>query len=222
METITTYLDNMFARLPRTKEVLRAKEELLATMEEKYNAYKREGKTENEAIGIVISDNPNAQGLEIARQAGIPAVALDPALKRKERNERIAELLRECGVELVCLAGYMRILGPEVVNLFPGRVLNVHPALLPAFPGLEAQRQALEYGVRFAGCTVHFVDNELDHGPIVLQAVVPVEEGDTEETLSARILEQEHRVYPEAVRLFLQGLLCLEGRRVRILPPPRG
>ncbi len=174
------------------------------------------------AIGIVISDNPNAQGLEIARQAGIPAVALDPALKRKERNERIAELLRECGVELVCLAGYMRILGPEVVNLFPGRVLNVHPALLPAFPGLEAQRQALEYGVRFAGCTVHFVDNELDHGPIVLQAVVPVEEGDTEETLSARILEQEHRVYPEAVRLFLQGLLCLEGRRVRILPPPRG
>jgi len=138
------------------------------------------------------------------------------------RNERIAELLRECGVELVCLAGYMRILGPEVVNLFPGRVLNVHPALLPAFPGLEAQRQALEYGVRFAGCTVHFVDNELDHGPIVLQAVVPVEEGDTEETLSARILEQEHRVYPEAVRLFLQGLLCLEGRRVRILPPPRG
>ena len=118
------------------------------------------------AIGIVISDNPNAQGLEIARQAGIPAVALDPALKRKERNERIAELLRECGVELVCLAGYMRILGPEVVNLFPGRVLNVHPALLPAFPGLEAQRQALEYGVRFAGCTVHFVDNELDHGPI--------------------------------------------------------
>ena len=174
------------------------------------------------AVGIVISDNPNAQGLEIARQAGIPAVALDPALKRKERNERIAELLRECGVELVCLAGYMRILGPEVVNLFPGRVLNVHPALLPAFPGLEAQRQALEYGVRFAGCTVHFVDNELDHGPIVLQAVVPVEEGDTEETLSARILEQEHRVYPEAVRLFLQGLLCLEGRRVRILPPPRG
>lgn len=174
------------------------------------------------AIGIVISDNPNAQGLEIARQAGIPAVALDPALKRKERNERIAELLRECGVELVCLAGYMRILGPEVVNLFPGRVLNVHPALLPAFPGLEAQRQALEYGVRFAGCTVHFVDNELDHGPIVLQAVVPVEEGDTEETLSARILEQEHRVYPEAVRLFLQGLLCLEGRRVRILPSPRG
>ena len=174
------------------------------------------------AIGIVISDNPNAQGLEIARQAGIPAVALDPALKRKERNERIAELLRECGVELVCLAGYMRILGPEVVNLFPGRVLNVHPALLPAFPGLEAQRQALEYGVRFAGCTVHFVDNELDHGPIVLQAVVPVEDGDTEETLSARILEQEHRVYPEAVRLFLQGLLCLEGRRVRILPPPRG
>ena len=166
------------------------------------------------AIGIVISDNPNAQGLEIARQAGIPAVALDPALKRKERNERI--------VELVCLAGYMRSLGPEVVNLFPGRVLNVHPALLPAFPGLEAQRQALEYGVRFAGCTVHFVDNELDHGPIVLQAVVPVEEGDTEETLSARILEQEHRVYPEAVRLFLQGLLCLEGRRVRILPPPRG
>ena len=143
-------------------------------------------------------------------------------MKRKERNERIAELLRECGVELVCLAGYMRILGPEVVNLFPGRVLNVHPALLPAFPGLEAQRQALEYGVRFAGCTVHFVDNELDHGPIVLQAVVPVEEGDTEETLSARILEQEHRVYPEAVRLFLQGLLCLEGRRVRILPPPRG
>ena len=173
-------------------------------------------------VGIVISDNPNAQGLEIARQAGIPAVALDPALKRKERNERIAELLRECGVELVCLAGYMRILGPEVVNLFPGRVLNVHPALLPAFPGLEAQRQALEYGVRFAGCTVHFVDNELDHGPIVLQAVGPVEEGDTEETLSARILEQEHRVYPEAVRLFLQGLLCLEGRRVRILPPPRG
>jgi phosphoribosylglycinamide formyltransferase-1 len=122
--------------------------------------------------------------------------------------------LNEHKVELVCLAGYMRLLSPFFVASFPNRILNIHPSLLPSFPGLESQRQALEYGVKFAGCTVHFVDENLDAGPIVLQSVVPVMDGDSEETLSARILQEEHRIYSEAVRIVLEGRYKLEGRRV--------
>jgi phosphoribosylglycinamide formyltransferase-1 len=128
--------------------------------------------------------------------------------------------LEEHRVGLVCLAGYMRILTPTLVRHYAGRLLNVHPALLPAFPGLHAQRQALEHGVRVSGATVHFVDEGVDTGPIVLQAAVPVEPGDTEATLSARILAEEHRIYPAAVRLFAEGRLAIEGRRVRIEGPP--
>jgi phosphoribosylglycinamide formyltransferase-1 len=131
-------------------------------------------------------------------------------------DEAVAAALDEHGVELVCLAGYMRVLSPEFVRRYRMRVLNVHPALLPAFPGLHAQRQALERGVRVAGATVHFVDEGVDTGPIVLQAAVPVRDGDTEETLSARILVEEHRLYPEAVRLFAEGRLEVTGRRVRV------
>jgi phosphoribosylglycinamide formyltransferase-1 len=127
-------------------------------------------------------------------------------------------VLHEKRVDLVCLAGYMRLLSPFFVAAFPGRILNIHPSLLPAFPGLESQRQALEHGAKFSGCTVHFVDENLDAGPIVLQAVVPIEDADTPETLSARVLREEHRIYSEAVRIVLESRYRMEGRRVIILP----
>ena len=170
---------------------------------------------------IVVSNVPDALGLARASAWGIPTVVLDHrAIKPREAHERaVLEALRAHGVELVCLAGYMRLLGATLVGAYPNRILNVHPALLPAFPGLDAQRQALEHGAKVAGCTVHFVDLQCDHGPIVLQASVPVLEDDTVETLSARILEQEHRIYPEAVGLFFEGRLAVEGRHVRIAPP---
>lgn len=170
-------------------------------------------------VRVVVSDRPGARALERARQAGAAAVFVDRSAypDREAADAAMARVLQEHGVDLVILAGYMRILGRGFVAAFRGRVLNIHPSLLPAFPGLHAQRQALEHGVKVAGCTVHFVDEGLDSGPIVLQAAVPVLEGDTEETLSARILEQEHRLYPEAIRLFAEGRLRVEGRRVRIL-----
>lgn len=170
-------------------------------------------------VRVVVSDRAGAQALERARRAGAAAVFVDPKAHpgREALDAELARVLREHGVDLVILAGYMRILGPGFVAAFRGRVLNIHPSLLPAFPGLHAQRQALEHGVKVAGCTVHFVDEGLDSGPILLQAAVPVLEDDTEETLSARILEQEHRLYPEAIRLFAEGRLRVEGRRVRIL-----
>ena len=172
---------------------------------------------------VVVSNVPEAPGLKRATEWGIPAEVVDHKMfrPREAHERRIVEILRRHRVDLVCLAGYMRLLSPYIVSEFRDRILNIHPALLPAFPGLEAQGQALECGVKVSGCTVHFVDEQCDHGPIVLQAAVPVLEDDTVSTLSARILEQEHRVYAEAVALFFEGRLKVEGRRVRIAPPSR-
>lgn len=170
------------------------------------------------ACAVVVSNVPGAPALERAASWGIPTAIVDStAVRPREAHERrVAEILEEHGCDLVCLAGYMRRLSPFLVGRFRGRILNVHPALLPAFPGLDAQRQALEHGAKVAGCTVHFVDEELDHGPIVIQAAVPVLEDDTVESLSARILVEEHRIYPEAVALYFQGRLEIRGRRVAI------
>jgi phosphoribosylglycinamide formyltransferase-1 len=168
-------------------------------------------------IAVVISNRPEAQGLETARAMGLNAVAIPSKGIEREAYDRlvVAELKRH-GVDLVCLAGFMRLLSAYFVREFPRRILNIHPALLPSFPGLDAQHQALEHGVKISGCTVHFVDEHLDSGPIVLQAVVPVLDSDTVETLSARILKEEHRIYSEAIRLVLSGNWRVEGRRVLI------
>lgn len=170
-------------------------------------------------VVIVVADRERAPALARAAAAGVPAVFLDPKSyeDRAAFDAALSERLQAAGVELVCLAGFMRILGPAFVRAWRGRVMNIHPALLPAFPGLHAQRQALDYGVKVTGATVHFVDEGVDTGPIILQAAVPVEPEDTEETLSARILAEEHRLYPEAVRLYAEGRLRIEGRRVRVL-----
>jgi phosphoribosylglycinamide formyltransferase-1 len=172
-------------------------------------------------IAVVISDRETAMALERARVAGVPAVFLDPKAHddRAAYDAALTRALEAHGVGLVCLAGFMRILGPGFVRRWAGRVLNIHPSLLPAFPGLHPHRQALDYGVKISGATVHFVDEGVDSGPVVLQASVPVEPGDTEETLAARILVEEHRIYPEAVRLFAQGRLRIAGRRVIVEPP---
>jgi phosphoribosylglycinamide formyltransferase-1 len=167
-------------------------------------------------IAVLVCDRPGAPVLDIARSRGVEAILVDPKHypSREAHDKAAVAALEEHRVGLVCLAGYMRILSPGFVKHFEGRMLNVHPALLPAFPGLHPQRQALEHGVKVSGATVHFVDEGTDTGPIVLQAVVPVLEDDTEETLSARILREEHRIYPEAIRLFAEGRLRVEGRRV--------
>jgi phosphoribosylglycinamide formyltransferase 1 len=174
----------------------------------------REGRLPGAEIAVVLSNLPDAAGLEAARQLGLPAIAIPSAgRKRAEHDaEMIATLRAQC-VDLVCLAGYMRIISPEFVRAFPNRILNIHPALLPAFPGLDAQAQALEFGAKVAGCTVHFVDEAVDHGAIILQRVVPVLDQDTAESLSARILEQEHIAYPEAIARVLSGEYYLVGRR---------
>ncbi|MCS7312580.1 MAG: phosphoribosylglycinamide formyltransferase [Acidobacteria bacterium] len=167
----------------------------------------------------VISDNPAAQGLQRAQAYGVPTVIV-PARAFPDRaafEEALLEAVREAAPDLICLAGFMRILSPRFVQAYRYRIMNIHPALLPSFPGLHAQRQALEYGVKVSGCTVHFVDEGVDTGPIIVQKAVPVREDDTEATLAARILEKEHEAYPEAVRLFFEGRLRVEGRRVRIL-----
>jgi phosphoribosylglycinamide formyltransferase-1 len=166
-------------------------------------------------IAVVVSNRPEAQGLARAREAGIPAVCLRPRdYETPEAYEQaVVDLLRSHDVSLVCLAGFMRVVGPTLLDAYTGRMLNVHPSLLPAFPGLDAQRQALEHGVRISGATVHLVTPELDGGPIVAQAAVPVLDDDSVETLSARILVQEHRIYPEAIRLILDGMWRLTGRR---------
>ncbi|MCC6858994.1 MAG: phosphoribosylglycinamide formyltransferase [Bryobacterales bacterium] len=166
-------------------------------------------------IAVVISNRPEARGLETARQLGLNAVCLPSRGLDREVYDRqvVAELKKHC-VDLVCLAGFMRLLSAYFVREFPNRILNIHPALLPSFPGLDAQHQALEHGVKISGCTVHFVDEYLDAGPIVLQAAVPVLDDDTVESLSARILEQEHRIYSQAVQLILSGKYRIEGRRV--------
>jgi phosphoribosylglycinamide formyltransferase-1 len=169
-------------------------------------------------LAVVVSDREASQALERARRHGIEAVFLDPKgyPDREAFDRAVRDLLETHRVELVCLAGYMRILSPAFVRALAGRIMNIHPALLPAFPGLHAQRQALEYGVKVAGGTVHFVEEGVDTGPIICQAAVPVRDDDTETTLAARILEEEHRLYPEAIRLFAEGRLRLVGRRVEI------
>jgi phosphoribosylglycinamide formyltransferase-1 len=174
----------------------------------------RAGKLGGEIV-VVVSNVESAAGLERARAAGIPAVFRDHRGRRREDFDReIEAILGHHQVELVCLAGYLRLLSPGFVRAFGGRILNVHPSLLPAFPGLQAQRQALEHGVKVSGATVHLVDEGLDAGPIVLQEAVPVRDQDTVETLSARILEAEHRIYPRAVRVLLAARYRIEGRRV--------
>lgn len=175
-------------------------------------------------VVVVLSDNGHAYGLARARNAGIEAVHLDPGYfpTRTAYDQGILGFLQRKQVDLVCLAGYMRLLKKPVLEAYPNRVMNIHPSLLPAFKGLKAQEQALVYGVKVAGCSVHFVNEGMDDGPVILQRAVPVMEDDTVETLSARILEQEHQAYPQAVRLFAQGRLQVEGRRVRILPEGAG
>jgi phosphoribosylglycinamide formyltransferase-1 len=166
-------------------------------------------------IAIVLSNRPEVRGLEAARQRGLPAVCIpSKGLDRNIYDGMLVEELKKHAVDLVCLAGYMRLLSAGFIREFPGRVLNIHPSLLPSFPGLDAQHQALEHGVKVTGCTVHFVDEYLDAGPILVQAAVPVLDGDNVETLSARILKQEHRIYSEAIRMVLGGTLRMEGRRV--------
>jgi phosphoribosylglycinamide formyltransferase-1 len=173
------------------------------------------GRIPGAEISLVISNREDAPGLARAIARGIPARALpSKGLPREAYDKLVVAELQRAGVELVCLAGFMRLLSPYFVAAFPQRILNIHPSLLPSFPGLEAQRQALEYGVKFSGCTVHLVDENLDAGPILAQAVVPVRDDDTDETLSARIVIEEHRIYAEAVRLILSGKYRIEGRRV--------
>ena len=168
-------------------------------------------------IAIVISNRASAPGLDIARDRGIPLRVIPSAgLEREAYDKLLIEELRTHEVDLVCLAGFMRLLSANVIRAFPNRVLNIHPSLLPAFAGLDAQRQALEYGVRITGCTVHFVDEFLDAGPIIIQAAVPVLENDTVDSLSARILAQEHLIYPKAIGYIVDGRVTVEGRRVRI------
>ncbi len=167
--------------------------------------------------GVVLSNVPEAEGLRRAADLGIPTEVVDHKKVRPRRahDAAMVEVLQRYQVDLVCLAGYMRLLTPVMVAAFRDRILNIHPSLLPAFPGLDAQRQALEYGVKIAGCTVHFVDEECDHGPILLQASVAVLAGDTEGSLARRILEQEHQLYPKAVALFFAGV-SLTGRRASV------
>jgi phosphoribosylglycinamide formyltransferase-1 len=174
----------------------------------------REGRLPGCEIAVVLSNLPDAGGLDAARQMGLPAIAIASAgRKRAEHDAEMVAALREHRVDLVCLAGYMRIISGVFVNAFPNAIVNIHPALLPAFPGLDAQTQAWEYGAKVAGCTVHFVDEAVDHGPIILQKVVPVEDDDTPETLAARILKQEHLAYAEGIQRVVSGEYELVGRR---------
>ncbi len=166
-------------------------------------------------IAAVISNRAEARGIEIARERGLPAAVLESkGVAREEYDRRLVAELQSRGVELVCLAGFMRLLTAEFCRAFPHRALNIHPSLLPAFPGLDAQKQALHHGAKISGCTVHFVDERLDGGPIILQAAVPVLDDDTEQTLGARILVEEHRIYSEAIGIILSGRWRMEGRRV--------
>ena len=167
------------------------------------------------SIAVVISNRPEARGVDIARERGLDTLVVpSKGMDREAYDRRLIDGLRPFQPDLICLAGFMRLLSAAFVREFPNRILNIHPSLLPAFSGLDAQHQALAYGVRVTGCTVHFVDEYLDAGPILLQAAVPVHDRDTEETLSARILEEEHRIYSEAIRIALSGRYRIEGRRV--------
>lgn len=167
------------------------------------------------SIAVVISNRADARGLEIARERGLPTACIpSKGIDRQAYDRMLVDELHKHGVELVCLAGFMRLLSAGFIREFPNRIVNIHPSLLPAFPGLDAQHQALEHGVKITGCTVHFVDENLDAGPILIQAAVPVEDSDTADTLSARILKEEHRIYSEALRLVISGAYKIEGRRV--------
>ena len=170
-------------------------------------------------VAVAVSDRGDAFALERARNHGIPAVHIHPQYYagQEEYESRIVLEMQEYGVDLICLAGYMLLVGKVLLEAFPGRIMNIHPSLLPSFKGLRAQGQAVEYGVRFSGCTVHFVDQGVDTGPIILQAVVPVYPEDLEDDLSSKILEQEHVIYPEAVRLYAEGRLRVDGRKVMIM-----
>jgi phosphoribosylglycinamide formyltransferase-1 len=173
------------------------------------------GKIPEARVAVVISNEPDAGGMAIAERMGLEALLIPSKGKQREEHDReVVAALQQRKVDLVCLAGYMRLLSPWFVQQFPRRILNIHPSLLPAFPGLEAQEQAFAYGVKTAGCTVHFVDEELDHGPIIVQKTVPVLDSDTERSLAARILEQEHVAYTEAIRIVLQGKFDIVGRRM--------
>jgi phosphoribosylglycinamide formyltransferase-1 len=173
------------------------------------------GRIAGAEIAVVVSNREGAPGIDKAKERKIATrVIPSKGLEREVYDKQVVAVLNEHKVDLVCLAGYMRLLSPFFVAAFPNRILNIHPSLLPSFPGLESQRQALEYGVKYAGCTVHFVDENLDAGPIVLQATVSVRDDDTEETLSSRILAEEHRIYTEAVRIVLEGKYKIVGRRV--------
>jgi phosphoribosylglycinamide formyltransferase 1 len=164
------------------------------------------GRIQEARIAVVISNRADAPGIETARQRGLTALVIPSKGKEREQHDReVAAALRQHNVDLICLAGYMRLLSPWFVKQFPHKILNIHPSLLPAFPGLEAQQQAFAYGVKVSGCTVHFVDEELDHGAIIVQKTVPVLDSDDEHTLAARILEQEHIAYSEAIRIVLEG-----------------
>ncbi|HUB01293.1 MAG TPA: phosphoribosylglycinamide formyltransferase [Terriglobales bacterium] len=166
-------------------------------------------------IAVVISNRPDAPGIQTARKRGLTALVIPSKGKDREGHDReVVTALKEHNVDLICLAGYMRLLSPWFVRQFPRRILNIHPSLLPAFPGLEAQEQALAYGVKVSGCTVHFVDEELDHGPIIVQKAVEVLDSDDEHTLAERILEQEHIAYSEAIRIVLEGKFEIVGRRL--------
>ncbi len=172
-------------------------------------------------IALVLSNRPQAPGLKRARERGYPAVYVpSTGLEREAYDQLVVRELQAAGAEIVCLAGFMRLLSPWFVRQYPLRILNIHPSLLPTFPGLHAQRQALEWGVKVTGCTVHFVDEELDHGPIILQQSVRVQDGDTEESLAKRILRQEHRIYPQALRLLCMDRIQVERRCVMVLPSP--
>lgn len=174
-------------------------------------------------IVLVLSNKKDAPGLEKARERGIETLFLSHRgfAGREEFDAAVVAQLRERKVDLVCLAGFMRLLSPVLIGAFPQRIMNIHPSLLPAFPGLDAQHQAVEYGVRITGATVHFVDEHLDHGPIIIQRAVPVMDGDTGDDLAQRILAVEHQIYPEAVKLFCADRLRVHGRTVRILPEDR-
>ena len=173
------------------------------------------GRIPNARIAAVISNRTDAQGIETARKRGLDALVISSKGKEREAHDReVVAALREREVDLICLAGYMRLLSPWFVRQFPQRILNIHPSLLPAFPGLEAQEQAFAYGVKVSGCTVHFVDEELDHGAIIIQKIVTVLDSDDEHTLAGRILEQEHLAYTEAIKIVLEGKFEVVGRRL--------
>ena len=173
-------------------------------------------------IAVVLSNKKDAQALERARRHGLTDVFLDPKPfagqpdSREAYDRAILDILKKYDVELIALAGYMKIVTPVLIGAYPNRIMNIHPALLPAFPGLEVQKKAIEWGVKIAGCTVHFVTEGVDEGPIIIQAVVPVLEGDSADTLAVRILAEEHRIYPRAIQLYAEGRLRVEGRRVRV------